>query len=59
MMPEYKIIKIQAPHCPKCGEHLFQDNSVVSPWKCKCGIWKYSIVSDFLGEYEIEPDNKK
>ncbi len=50
MKPKYKIIQTQAPHCPVCGDHLYQTNSLVSPWKCKCGTWKYDMEKI---EYEI------
>jgi hypothetical protein len=57
-VPIYKRVKIQAPHCPKCGERLCQDNSLASPWECSCGIWEYTPIAGRLGEYEITKPKK-
>ena len=39
MLPEYKRVKVTAPHCPVCKEKLRGDNSMINPWRCLCGIW--------------------
>jgi hypothetical protein len=36
----YKFIKTLHPHCGVCGEILTGNNSLVLPYKCKCGTWK-------------------
>lgn len=43
MKPIYKKVKVSLPHCPKCGEQLKGNNSLMMPYKCKCGIWKYNL----------------
>lgn len=57
MKPEYKKITIWAEHCPVCKEELLGNNSVISPWRCKCGIWRsrYPYAPD---EFDIEESKK-
>lgn len=52
-MPIYKKVKRLMPHCPKCGEMLGGNNSIMIPWHCKCGDWGYKTKDETLGEYEI------
>lgn len=47
---EYKQVKTLVEHCGDCGERLSGNNSLVLPYKCKCGIWKWSFSSS---EWEI------
>lgn len=42
------------PHCPKCEQALSGNNSVISPYTCKCGVWVAKMPFD--GEYEISKD---
>ena len=28
------------PHCSVCKEQLSGDNSIISPYRCKCGTWQ-------------------
>ena len=39
MLPEYKRVKVIAPHCPVCEKLLNGDNNMINPWRCLCGIW--------------------
>jgi len=45
----YKPITIMSKHCGDCGERLFGDGSIVSPYKCTCGEWE--CVKDEEGFY--------
>lgn len=50
---QYKRVRAFVPHCPVCGEELMGNNSIASPYRCKCGIWKtVSYDQPFL--YRIE-----
>jgi len=53
MRPVYKKVKVIKPHCPNCGEMLLGDNSMISPYECKCGIWE-PILYPFEGEYKLK-----
>lgn len=52
MRPEYKRVKILAPHCPKCGERLSGNNSFVLPYECSCGEWQV-VLGSYSSEFEI------
>jgi hypothetical protein len=55
--PKYKKVKVLMPHCHICKEQLTGNNSIVSPWKCSCGTWKYNIVTfeyDVAKEKEVD-----
>lgn len=52
MRPTYKRIKVDMPHCPKCGEQLKGVNSSMFPYKCSCGIWKQNYMTL---EFTIKP----
>ena len=41
MKPIYKKVKCLHPFCPQCGEAMRGNNSIVMPWRCSCGAWKY------------------
>ncbi len=43
MIPVYKMIKLREPHCTECGEHLIGNNSMISPYRCSCGVWEYDM----------------
>lgn len=58
MKPEYRRVKVIAPHCPVCKQELGGDNSWTFPWTCKCGIWE-PIKYPFNGDYEIKPYETK
>lgn len=51
--PVYKTVKVQAEHCPQCGEQLRGNSSMYNPWRCKCGIWKSSWSES---GYEVGPN---
>lgn len=51
MRPKYKKVKVSLPHCPKCGERLLGNNSIVSPYHCSCGVWKNTFENPL--EYKI------
>lgn len=53
LYPKYKRVKLHMPHCPKCGEQLQGNNSMVSPWRCSCGVWKCNGYDDPFS-YHIE-----
>jgi len=38
--PVWRAVKARAPHCPKCKERLFGDNSLGMPYRCSCGVWQ-------------------
>lgn len=38
----YKRVKILMPHCGICKEMFGGNNSIASPYQCKCGTWKNS-----------------
>ena len=40
--PNYKMVKMPMPHCPKCGDMLSGNNSIAQPYKCSCGTWGYN-----------------
>jgi ribosomal protein L37AE/L43A len=45
-MPElrhktFKKVSIYKEHCPVCKETLRGNGSVVLPWECSCGVWKF------------------
>lgn len=50
MTPKYEWHKVLKPHCSICKKQLRGDNSVVSPYTCECGEWKYDIDK---GEFEL------
>ncbi len=33
------------PHCSECKERLSGNGSIVTPYKCRCGIWQYDWLS--------------
>lgn len=37
----YKPVRDFTEHCNVCGERLGGNNSVVLPFKCSCGTWRY------------------
>ncbi len=43
MQPTYKKVKVTKPHCPTCKEMLTGNNSMVLPYQCKCGVWKWDF----------------
>lgn len=49
--PTYKKVKVAMPHCPRCGEQLRGNGSMVLPYRCDCGTWDYSYS---LSSYEIK-----
>lgn len=53
MRPIWKRVKTLAPHCPKCGEQLQGENSIMLPWKCSCGEWQ-PVLFPFDGNYKIK-----
>lgn len=56
LYPVYKRIKVAKPHCPKCGELLSGNNSMISPWECSCGIWRVEdIFNPFSYRHEKRP----
>lgn len=55
MKPEYKRVKILAPHCPNCKQELMGNNSIALPWQCECGVWQANKYP-FMGEYEVSPN---
>lgn len=52
MNPVYKTIKTVWPHCPVCREALSGDESMMRPWRCKCGRWE--LVQKENGEYDYK-----
>ncbi len=54
MKPVYKQVKIPKEHCPKCGEILTGNNSYVTPWQCRCGVWRAESKYPWNGEYIVE-----
>ena len=52
MLPEYKRVKVTAPHCPVCKEKLKGDNSMINPWRCLCGIWINKAPYGEMPDYE-------
>lgn len=36
----YKSIKVPTAHCSICGERLFGNGSLLTPYQCKCGVWE-------------------
>lgn len=42
----YKKIKVAMPHCGDCGEGLLGNNSIMSPYRCKCGTWEYDYSAE-------------
>lgn len=40
MRVTYKRIKVAMPHCGDCQEELQGNNSLLMPYKCRCGEWK-------------------
>lgn len=56
LKPEYKQIKMSVPHCPICQEQLSGNNSLFSPWRCSCGVWK--PLQDNPFNFEIKNDQK-
>jgi hypothetical protein len=46
MFPKHKRVKTFVPYCPKCKELLSGNNSVVSPYICKCGRWQWRSLDD-------------
>lgn len=51
--PVWKMVKERRPFCPVCEKRLSGNNSIVSPYKCDCGIWRYNIGNS---AYTIEPE---
>ncbi len=43
MQPKYQWVKVLKPFCPLCKKQLRGNNSVVSPYTCECGEWKYDV----------------
>jgi len=42
--PDWKPTKTMAPYCPKCGHRLSGNNSMIAPYRCKCGTWEQSRI---------------
>lgn len=51
MIIKWKKVKTLQPFCSICGEQLQGDNSMVNPYKCKCGTWRNSF--DNLFDYKL------
>lgn len=50
----YKKVKVAMPHCPDCGEQLSGNNSMMSPYRCRCGVWKSSWEEHFI--FNVVPE---
>ena len=48
--PTYKRVKVTAEHCPRCQTMMRGNGSMVTPYRCECGEWRYSYS---LSAYEI------
>lgn len=51
--PEYKKVARVMPHCPVCKQELLGNNSVVSPFRCACGEWRYIAFGQGAGDYMV------
>lgn len=49
----YKRVKAVLPCCPVCKERLLGNNSIVSPYFCKCGVWKHNFFNDDPFTYNL------
>ena len=49
---EYKRVKVSLPYCPQCKQVIQGNGSIIMPYKCECGFWRYNTETD---EYFIEP----
>ena len=38
---KYKMRKLQKPYCPNCEEFIRGNGSMMLPYTCDCGIWKF------------------
>lgn len=43
MKLQYKKIKQVVAHCGDCGEQLLGNGSIISPYRCGCGVWTQEI----------------
>lgn len=37
----YKRIKKTVPYCKKCNREITGDGSMISPYRCNCGVYIY------------------
>jgi tRNA(Ile2) C34 agmatinyltransferase TiaS len=44
--PEYRKVKVLKPHCPVCKQMLYGEGSMILPYKCKCGTWKWNFTTE-------------
>lgn len=49
--PIYKRVKLSVEHCPRCGDQLGGNGSMVLPYRCSCGTREYSYT---LSAYVIK-----
>lgn len=53
--PDYRLVKELKPHCPSCKERLRGNNSILFPYRCSCGVWKYNCdIGPYEGTFRIE-----
>lgn len=51
MKPVYKKVKVIMPHCEKCKNILRGNGSILNPYNCQCGKWRYDSET---GEYQLD-----
>jgi len=53
LWPKFKKVKMLMPHCPICKEILKGNNSMINPYSCSCGEWRFRVDSCGEGKYKI------
>lgn len=37
----YKKVKKIVPWCKRCNSEIYGNGSIITPYHCECGEWKY------------------